>query len=320
MRSASSAGAANLVLGCDLVVTGTKKVLASVKEGQTALVVNTAEVMPGDFTRNADFSLPTERIKRAISTTAGPNWRLVRRRDRDRDGAPRQCDRGQHVHAGLRLSDGPRPAFGRRDRKGDRTQRRGGQDEPRRLHVGAARRRRARDGRASDERAQGADLVAHPLRDARRGDRNDESSSCAATRAPGYARRYKAAVERVRASEAQAAPDSDGIDRGGRALSVQAHGATRTSTKSRGSIPTGISRSRSPRPSRATTCASSSTSRRRCWQEGPGDRRSAQDELRPVDDAAFRVLRAASGRSRHAARHLRLLRRAANRAPADPRV
>jgi indolepyruvate ferredoxin oxidoreductase len=52
-------------------VTGTKKVLASVKEGQTALVVNTAEVMPGEFTRNADFSLPTERVKRAIKSAAG---------------------------------------------------------------------------------------------------------------------------------------------------------------------------------------------------------------------------------------------------------
>ena len=59
------------MLGCDLVVTGTKKVLASVKEGQTALVVNTAEVMPGEFTRNADFSLPTERLKRAIKSAAG---------------------------------------------------------------------------------------------------------------------------------------------------------------------------------------------------------------------------------------------------------
>ena len=68
-----SAGAANLVLGCDLVVSGTKKVLASVKEGQSALVVNTAEVMPGDFTRNADFSLPAERIKRAITAAVGPD-------------------------------------------------------------------------------------------------------------------------------------------------------------------------------------------------------------------------------------------------------
>jgi indolepyruvate ferredoxin oxidoreductase len=66
-----SAGAAHLILGCDLVVTGTKRVLASVKEGQTALVVNTAEILPGDFTRNADFSLPAERIKRAILAAAG---------------------------------------------------------------------------------------------------------------------------------------------------------------------------------------------------------------------------------------------------------
>ncbi|WP_112664593.1 indolepyruvate ferredoxin oxidoreductase family protein [Microvirga flavescens] len=66
-----SAGCAHLVLGCDLVVTGTKKVLASVLPGQTALVVNTAEVMPGDFTRNADFSLPVERLKRAIASSAG---------------------------------------------------------------------------------------------------------------------------------------------------------------------------------------------------------------------------------------------------------
>src|SRR6185312_15082982 len=66
-----TAGAAHLVLGCDLVVTGTKKVLASVKPGHTALVVNTAEVMPGDFARNADFSLPAKRIKRAIVSAAG---------------------------------------------------------------------------------------------------------------------------------------------------------------------------------------------------------------------------------------------------------
>ena len=71
-RSASRRARPPHPLGRDLVVTGTK-VLASVKEGQSALVVNTAEVMPGDFTRNADFSLPAERIKRAIGAAAGPN-------------------------------------------------------------------------------------------------------------------------------------------------------------------------------------------------------------------------------------------------------
>jgi len=66
-----SAGVADLVLGCDLVVSGNKKVLAAVKPGRTALVVNTAEVMPGDFTRNADFTLPAARIKKAILAAAG---------------------------------------------------------------------------------------------------------------------------------------------------------------------------------------------------------------------------------------------------------
>ncbi len=66
-----SAGKADLVLGCDLVVSGSKKVLASAREGQTVFVANTAEVMPGDFTRAADFSLPTERLKKAIRTAAG---------------------------------------------------------------------------------------------------------------------------------------------------------------------------------------------------------------------------------------------------------
>jgi indolepyruvate ferredoxin oxidoreductase len=65
------AGECNLVLGGDMVVVGTKKVLSTAKLGATDMVVNTAEIFPGDFTRNADFSLPTERIKRAIMTAAG---------------------------------------------------------------------------------------------------------------------------------------------------------------------------------------------------------------------------------------------------------
>ncbi|MDJ1158334.1 indolepyruvate ferredoxin oxidoreductase family protein [Chelatococcus sp. SYSU_G07232] len=65
------AGEADLILGCDLVVTGTKKVLAAVRQGQTTVLVNTAEVHPGEFTRNADYSLPAERVKRAIAHAAG---------------------------------------------------------------------------------------------------------------------------------------------------------------------------------------------------------------------------------------------------------
>jgi indolepyruvate ferredoxin oxidoreductase len=66
-----SAGQADLVLGCDLTVTGSKKVLGAIKPQGSTVVVNTAESLGGDFTRNADFSLPTERLKRAILSTGG---------------------------------------------------------------------------------------------------------------------------------------------------------------------------------------------------------------------------------------------------------
>ncbi|MCO5070708.1 MAG: indolepyruvate ferredoxin oxidoreductase family protein [Rhizobiaceae bacterium] len=66
-----SAGKADLILGCDLVVSGNKKVLSAVRENHTIFVANTAEIMPGDFARSADFSLPAERLKKAIRAAAG---------------------------------------------------------------------------------------------------------------------------------------------------------------------------------------------------------------------------------------------------------
>ncbi len=66
-----AAGEADLVLGGDIVVAGNKKVLGAMKRGGTRVIVNTAEFLPGDFTRNAELSLPTERLKRAIAGAAG---------------------------------------------------------------------------------------------------------------------------------------------------------------------------------------------------------------------------------------------------------
>ena len=66
-----AAGGADLVLGGDIVVVGAKKVLGAMKAGSTRVIVNTAEFLPGDFTRNTEFSLPTERLKRAIAAHAG---------------------------------------------------------------------------------------------------------------------------------------------------------------------------------------------------------------------------------------------------------
>jgi indolepyruvate ferredoxin oxidoreductase len=67
-----AARSAELVLGGDIVVAGAKKVLAAVKPGSTAMIINLAEVLPGEFTRNPEFSLPSERLKRTITSLAGP--------------------------------------------------------------------------------------------------------------------------------------------------------------------------------------------------------------------------------------------------------
>ena len=67
-----AARSADLVLGGDMVVAGSKKVLAAVKPGTTAMVINLAEMLPGEFTRNPEFSLPSERLKRTIASLAGP--------------------------------------------------------------------------------------------------------------------------------------------------------------------------------------------------------------------------------------------------------
>jgi indolepyruvate ferredoxin oxidoreductase len=65
------AGAADLVLGGDMVVAASKTVLGAVERGRTRVVVNLAEILPGEFTRNADFTLPGKRIERAIAEAAG---------------------------------------------------------------------------------------------------------------------------------------------------------------------------------------------------------------------------------------------------------
>jgi len=66
-----AAGSADLVLGCDFIVSGSTKVLAAIRKDETGVLINTAEVYPGEITRDADFTLPFEEIKRAISQAGG---------------------------------------------------------------------------------------------------------------------------------------------------------------------------------------------------------------------------------------------------------
>ena len=64
-------GAANLVLGCDVVVTAGADTRATMRAGETAVVVNTQEIMTGDFTRDADLVFPADALMHGIERAAG---------------------------------------------------------------------------------------------------------------------------------------------------------------------------------------------------------------------------------------------------------
>jgi len=66
-----AAGGADLVIGCDLVVSAGADALGKMQDGVTRAVVNTHEMVTGDFTRNPDLALPAEDMHRAIDEAVG---------------------------------------------------------------------------------------------------------------------------------------------------------------------------------------------------------------------------------------------------------
>ncbi len=64
-------GEADLLIGCDLMVAASAAVRGAIKAGETGIVVNTAEVYPGEFTRDPDFAVPAAAMRQAIADAAG---------------------------------------------------------------------------------------------------------------------------------------------------------------------------------------------------------------------------------------------------------
>ncbi|WP_420567495.1 indolepyruvate ferredoxin oxidoreductase family protein [Thalassovita sp.] len=56
-------GEADALIGGDLVVSAGAKTLGLTKTGRTGAVVNSHEIITGDFTRDTEFSLPTDRLE-----------------------------------------------------------------------------------------------------------------------------------------------------------------------------------------------------------------------------------------------------------------
>jgi indolepyruvate ferredoxin oxidoreductase len=67
-----SAGNADAVLGCDLVVTADFEALSKISTDRTRAVVNSHEVMTGDFTRNPDLPFPAQELTDLIAQATGP--------------------------------------------------------------------------------------------------------------------------------------------------------------------------------------------------------------------------------------------------------
>ncbi len=67
-----AAGGADLMLGCDLMVAGGAKALAAIAPGRTHVIANTHETYPGEFTHDADFTLPTRRVLADLTERTGP--------------------------------------------------------------------------------------------------------------------------------------------------------------------------------------------------------------------------------------------------------
>ena len=61
-----------LLLGCDLVVSASAEALTKLEPGYSRAVVNSHEIITGDFTRNPDLAFPTAAMKRSIAAATGP--------------------------------------------------------------------------------------------------------------------------------------------------------------------------------------------------------------------------------------------------------
>jgi indolepyruvate ferredoxin oxidoreductase len=61
-----AAGGADVLLGCDIVTSASERILSGASRSRTHGVVNSYEVMPAQFTRDADFKLPGSQMQLQI--------------------------------------------------------------------------------------------------------------------------------------------------------------------------------------------------------------------------------------------------------------
>ena len=64
-------GEADLVLGCDIIVTGNTEAISKMQAGKTCAVINTADIPTAEFVRNPDWKFPGSDLAGEIRNTLG---------------------------------------------------------------------------------------------------------------------------------------------------------------------------------------------------------------------------------------------------------
>jgi indolepyruvate ferredoxin oxidoreductase len=67
-----AAGGADVILGCDIVTSASERILSSASRERTRAIINSYEVMPAQFTRDADFQLPGKEMQVQIEARTMP--------------------------------------------------------------------------------------------------------------------------------------------------------------------------------------------------------------------------------------------------------
>ena len=158
---------ADTVLACDIVVAGSKKALTAIRPGESRVFVNLHETYPGDFTRDADFSLPTRRLKRAIEERVGAGRAHFVEAQRLAGALMGDAIAANMFMVGFAWQQGGLADIARVDPGGDPAERRRGGDERGRLRMGPARRARPGRGGACGGRSAGGGEDADARRDRR---------------------------------------------------------------------------------------------------------------------------------------------------------
>ena len=255
-------GSADLLLGCDSLVTGGELALAVIDPDRTRVVVNSRQSITGHFALEPGPPVPGSRSLRPHSRGGGPRPPRRAGRDPARHRASGRFDRHQPLHARLRLPEGGDPDWRGGDWARDRTERPGDRDEQAGLPLGPA------GGARSGRRRGPARRPGAGARDAGRDRRPPPGRIWSAIRTRPMrpaTRRSCAGSRRGRASSS--APPARSASRSP-AISTNSW-PTRTSTRSPGSIPTPPS----ARRSRPASTASSGWSC--CWP-----RRSSRGPIR----------------------------------------